>query len=172
MHQALVNPVVAIGIEVNAIRLDPAKPARLLLHRLVERQKGDVGLQAGLLQLSFVDADRCVVVPETVSERHRVFVDRREAQHHHLGLRRHGPDQLLHPEAVGISAEERATITASDLGAVVEPNRQQQSTRCLAAQFTAGLPLLLPTLGHIFQAISAHSSVHHGSFRGLHPAAP
>ena len=121
--QTLLDPGMAIGIEMNAIRLQPLQPVRLSLHGPVKAEIRNIHLQTGFLDLGFMQSNVAVAVPKTVGEWHGVFIDRRQPEDKNGAMGLNGPQQLFKAEAKGLRIKRLSAVRAPDPSRVIEPHR-------------------------------------------------
>ena len=92
-----------------------------------------------------MQSDITVAVPETVGERHGMFIDRRQPEHKNVDMGLNGPEQLFKAKAKGLHIQGLPAVKATDPSRVIEPHRQKQRLRLLPAQFPSTGPLPFPS---------------------------
>ena len=121
----MLEPGMSIGIEMNAIRLQPLQPFSLSLHGPVKAEIRNIHLQTGFLDLGFMQSDVAVAVPKTVGERHGLFIDSGQPEHKNGAMGLNGPEQLFKAKAEGLRIKRLSAVRSTDPSRVIEPHRQQ-----------------------------------------------
>ena len=118
MHP-FVDLTVPFAVEVDPIGGEPLQPGRIRHQGLQQRQEGNVGLHAGLLQQPLVLTDLLVPVPEQIGIGHHVLIHRGQPQHQQRCCRLQLFEQLLQAKEKGFRVQLGAPVPAPDPGGVV-----------------------------------------------------